>query len=426
MKKIAFFGFISIFLIALGLISLKPVIIGMSFPFLLYLISSLFSYPGDVNLEFHRTISHARVLPGATVDISVSVVNKGKRLEMVQIEDVLPSNISIVDGSPRHILTIDKGEEISWQYSIIGKRGHFEFSTIRVKIRDRFGILPREFSYPTDGELFILPEMINVDRLSIRPRNTRVYSGEIPSRSGGLGVEFYGVREFQPGDPMNWINWRISARHSSSLFSNEFEQERVADVGIILDGRATANVNIEGNSIFDYSVLAAATLSNAFIKQGDRVSFLMYGQYLRWIYPGYGKYQRERIMRALSEAEPGHSIVFSYLKNLPTQIFPPKSQIILISTLIADDTPVLFQLRARGYSVLVIRPDPLQFEKSGLQNTNAVSVAGRILSLERNLQLKKLIQGGIRVVNWDVSKPLEQVIGNLKRAPAIMRSAELI
>jgi len=426
MKNFGVFGLITVSLIVTGLIQLNPVIVGMSIPFLLYILSGIITQPGKVDLIIHRELSHSRVLPGAIVEISVSVINQGRSLELVLFEDILPSNLSVIDGSTRHLLRMDEGGRTSWKYSIQGNRGFYKFSEINIEFRDRFGILPKKIKFPTTGELFILPEMLNVDRLSIHPRKTRIYSGEIPARMGGQGVEFFGVREFQSGDPPNWINWRASARHGSILYSNEFEQERVADVGIILDGRAKSNLTTGRDSIFNHSVSAAATLTNTFINQGNRVSFLHYGQYLHWIYPGYGKYQREKILRALSEVNPGHSMVFAYLENLPTQIFPPKSQIILISTLLNDDTSVLLQLRARGYSLLVIRPNPLLYEKSTLIETKSQNMAEKILSLERVLQHKKLNQGGIRVLDWDLTIPIDQILGSLRKSHSYIRSAKII
>jgi uncharacterized protein (DUF58 family) len=278
--------------------------------------------------------------------------------------------------------------------------------------------------FPTDGQLLILPSLVKIKKISIHPRRTKVYSGEIPARTGGVGVDFFGIREYRQGDAPNQINWSKSARYPSRLFTNEYEQERVADVGIILDGRKRSNIVIRGETIFEYSVLASAALSNSFLHQGNRVSLLNYGKYLQWTYPGYGKIQREKIMRVLSEVEIGHSLVFSYLQYLPTQLFPPHSQIVLISPLMKDDPEVLIQIRARGYQVLVISPDPISFENNYIQGNQNTWLATRILNIERELMLRTLIRGGIRVVNWDVSQPFENVVSELSRIPVIPRSIE--
>ena len=252
--------------------------------------------------------------------------------------------------------------------------------------------------------------------MSIRPRRTRVYAGSIPARVGGSGTEFFGVREYQFGDSPRTINWRVSARHDENLYSNEYQLERVADVGIVLDARTRANLFHNNQSIFEYAAEATAALSDAFLNQGNRVGLLVYGSYLGWTLPGYGKIQRERIMRALAHAEIGVSSVFAGLEHLSPRMFPPESQIVLVSSLVNDDLNVLVQLRGRGYQVLVISPDPVKFELGSLPPSPQVNLAARVIRLERDLLIRRLERAGIHVIEWDVSKPFDQAVG-----PALMR-----
>jgi uncharacterized protein (DUF58 family) len=269
--------------------------------------------------------------------------------------------------------------------------------------------LKRRQSFPVRGQLFILPPVTRIRRIAIRPRRTNVYSGTIPARLGGPGVEFFGVREYERGDPPAWINWNISARHPQGLYSNEFEQERVADVGIVLDGRLRTNIPRDGHSLFEYSVQAAASLADTFLAQGNRVGLLLYGKYLHWTFPGYGKIQRERILQMLARAEPGESQVFADLGHIPTQFFPAHSQIVLVSPLGPSDYVKLLQLRARGYQVMVISPDPVRFEMAYLPKRPESELAGRIVRMERSMLLQKLKHAGVQVLDWDVAKPFDQV-----------------
>jgi uncharacterized protein (DUF58 family) len=422
MSHTFFLSLITLGLIISGLASLNATIIGLAFPFAILLLTSVATHPRELKLKVDRRLSDNRVLSGEPVVVSLTVTNVGDKAGLVLIEDQLPPNLSIISGDTCHLIYLDKDLNHQWDFTVQGERGFYQFNKVRVETQDPFSITTQRKHYLTKDSLWVLPDMLNVKRLSIRPRKTRVYSGEIPTRSGGLGVEFFGVREFQPGDAQNWINWRLSARYQAKLFSNEYEQERVADVGIILDGRERSNILADGKSIFEQSVLAASTLANTFINQGNRVSLLHYGKFLHWVYPGYGKYQREKILRTLSESEPGHSLVFSYLEHIPTRIFPPQSQIVIISPLAKDDTKTLLQLRALGYRVLAICPNPISFEMDSLETTKETELAFRIMSIERNIQLRKLIQGGIRIVDWDVSEPFDQVVGTLQRSPIIIRS----
>lgn len=148
------------------------------------------------------------------------------------------------------------------------------------------------------------------------------------------------------GDARRWINWKASARHSDSLFINEFEQERAVEIGIIVDARSRSNIVAAGRSSFSSSVQAAASLSVFFLAQANRVGLMLYGSHLDWTVPGYGRVQRERIMRVLAKARVGHSRIFDRMKYLPTRLFPPQSQLIFISPVLREDVGFLRFLRA--------------------------------------------------------------------------------
>jgi uncharacterized protein (DUF58 family) len=412
-------------LVLAGLVTLRGGLLALVVPLILYLLAGLWMAPEEIHLEIHRTLDSERAAPEAPILVSLTVRNSGPVLEEVLIEDILPNELRVRNGSNRHVLSLLSGQSHSWTYSVSGPRGYYIFSTIVVKAGDLFGLVQRRRSFPVRGQLFILPPVTRIRRVAIRPRRTNVYSGTIPARLGGPGVEFFGVREYERGDPPAWINWNISARHPQSLYSNEFEQERVADVGIVLDGRLRTNIPREGHSLFEYSVQAAASLADTFLAQGNRVGLLLYGKYLNWTFPGYGKIQRERILQMLARAEPGESQVFADLGHIPTQFFPAHSQIVLVSPLGSGDYDMLLQLRARGYQVMVISPDPVAFELAYLPQGPEVALAGRIVSMERSILLQKLKHAGVQVLDWEVTKPFDQVgLDSLGRPLAWFRAIE--
>jgi uncharacterized protein (DUF58 family) len=289
-----------------------------------------------------------------------------------------------------------------------------------VQVNDPLAIRAFKLRLEAKGRLFVLPPVTRLRNVVIRPRRTRVYAGSIPARAGGPGTEFFGVREYQPGDSPHSINWRASARSVETLYSNEYQQERVADVGIVVDGRLKTNEFAGGHSLFDHSVQAAASMADALLHQGNRVGLLLYASYLGWTLPGYGRIQRERILHALANAKTGDSQVFSDLEHIPTRLFPPESQIIFVSPLIEDDLKPLIQLRAQGYDVLVVSPNPVMFELSYLGNSNPnVDLAGRVLHMERILLLQRLQRANIQVLDWDVKEPFDLLVKRkLSRAPA--------
>jgi uncharacterized protein (DUF58 family) len=230
-------------------------------------------------------------------------------------------------------------------------------------------------------------------------------------------VDFFGVRAYQPGDPTRYLTARVTARHAETLFVNEFEQERVTEVGIILDVRSRSNIHTAESSLLEHGIRAAAALAAGLLEQGNRVGLLQYGSVLDWTFPGYGKVQRERILRALARTQPGDSPAFEELANIPTRLFPARTQLILISPLVPGDRDMLARLRARGYQLLVICPDPIAFERLALGNARAADLGARAAHLQRGELLADLLRAGIAVVDWDVAQPLHRVAEALSRAP---------
>ncbi len=392
-----------------GLVTRRGDLLVLSVPIVLYLGISLWRSPGEVRLEIQRRLEFERVAPDSPVGVTVTIQNLGNDLNEVCLEDNLPVGLQVSHGAVRHLIGLQPGQTYSWTYHVQGPRGYYVFSDVKVEAGDLFRLLPHKRSYPVRGQLFILPTVKHIQRVAIHPRRTNVYSGTIPARKGGAGVEFFDVRAYQPGDPPHWINWKVSARHSEALFSNAYEQERVADIAIVLDGRLRTNMLIEGHSLFEHSIQAAASMADTFLAQGNQVGLLLYGHYLHWTFPGYGKLQRERILQSLARAEPGNSTVFENLAHIPTRLFPAHSQVVLISPITQGDYSALLELRARGYQVMVISPNPIQFEKGYLPKGSVVDMAGRILSLERDLMLQKLRSAGVQTLDWNVVKPFDQI-----------------
>ncbi len=413
----------SIFLSALvygllltGLITLRGEFIALAIPFMLYLLVGFWSGPETLDLHIQRRLSSDRITPNSDVIVTLTVTNHGADIEELMLDEKISPRLTVRLGSPRHLLRLAKGSSHTFAYTVAGPRGSYAFESLYAAATESSGLIRREQTIRSNERLFVFPEVRRLKRVSIRPRKTRVYAGTIPGRVGGAGTEFFGVREYQFGDSPRTINWRVSARHTENLYSNEYQQERVADVGIVLDARASTNLFHANVSIFEYKVAAAAALSDAFLSQGNRVGLFVYSGFLGWTLPGYGKIQRERIMQTLARAEVRVSSVFTGLEHLSPRMFPSESQIILVSSLLNDDLNVLVQLRGRGYQVMVVSPDPVKFEHGLLPSSSRVDLAARIIRMERDLFIRRLERAGIHVIEWDVSIPLDQAIG-----PALMR-----
>lgn len=421
MNRSYFLSLLVFILLIVALATVQGSLLILVIPLTLYLMYAVWSLPEEIDLEFNRTLSAERVDPDDFVTVTLAIRNRGVALDEALIEDVLPRGLILYSGSTRHLLTIPQESAAVFEYVVSAPRGSYPFENVRIEVSDSLGLTRRIENVFVQGKLFVVPGILRLKRIAIRPRRTRVYAGDIPARVGGSGTDFYGVRDYKPGDSSRAINWRASARHEA-IYSNEFQQERVADVGIVLDGRKRSNLFAGNRSIFDHSVMAAAALADAFLAQGNRVGMLIHSTYPNWTFPGYGKVQRERILQALMHAHIGNSLAFAELQKLSPRMFPAESQIVLVSPLIAnpllaDDLNALIQWRACGYQVMVISPNPVSFELSVLPASPESALAARIVHLERKLFLHRLQRVGIHVIEWDVMKPFDQAVSHFLSHP---------
>jgi uncharacterized protein (DUF58 family) len=413
-------------LLVLGLATLSAGLLALALPLVVYLGAALLYGPQEPQLQAKRTLSSDRVRQNAHVTVAVSITNSGSQLEEVLVKDLVPQGLNVVEGESELLTSLPAGGTLELNYTVRPERGSFDFAAVQVLVSERLGLFGRRVLLPAEAHLSVLPKTQKLPSVPIRPRRTRGYAGPIPARQGGSGTDFFGVREYQMGDPRRWINWRVSARHPRALFTNEFEQERIADVGLILDARRRSEVRSDRHSLFEHAVRATASLAEAFLNDGNRVGLLVYGRVLDWTFPGYGKVQRERIMRALARARTGDHQVFDKLEYLPTRFFPAQSQLVLVSPLCRDDLPMLIRLRAHGYQLLIISPDPVPIELEMLGEQSGVELAARIVRVERALLLRKLQQAGIQLVDWRVDRPFDQVVhASLGRTPQWFRAVGL-
>lgn len=385
-------------------------ILALAAGFCLYLIEAVWSAPQKADLSIQRTLSADRISPGRPVEVRLSVTNNGPALPELYLDDPLPARISLIEGRTFLLTSLAPGQHIEWSYTVEGDRGDFYFGDVTASVSEHTGLFQITKAFETGLRLIVQPLPRHMRHFPIRPPQTRGFAGPIPARQAGTGIDFYTVREYEPGDELRHINWKLSARQEQQLITNVFEQQRIADVGIILDARQPAYAQAGIGNLFEHAVRAAADLAENFLNEGNRVGMLVYGSSIDRAFPGYGKIQRQNILRLLARANPGFNYALEKLDNLPTRFFPSRSQIILISPLLPDDEKVLPHLCAKGYHVLLVSPNPINFETANQRSEWVDQMAFRIATAERHLQINRLRRSGIVVADWNVQEALDPVL----------------
>ncbi len=357
-------------------------------------------------LDITRTPSAHRICSGDDVRVQLTVTNCGGPWPLLGVLDRTPDDAPPQDGSASYLGPIARDEDVRLVYTLRPQRGLHLQDHVTVVSWAWSGLVFQEHDLTCSTYVSAIPEIEKLPPLFLTPRRTHAFAGSIMARAAGPGVDFFGCRGYVPGDDIRRINWRALAR-TDRLVVNEYEQERMADVIIVLDVRAQAHVEIGARGTFEAACRAAASLADHLIRAGNRVGFLLYGQTVDWIQPAGGRFHLERILASIVRAKPVRSFAFEDLANIPMSVFPSGSQLILLSSLPRDeDYRVPIQLAARGYSVLVLHINSEKLQASAEPADSALELALRIRELRRNAIFRQMRSKGVRLLIWDTEEPL--------------------
>lgn len=357
--------------------------------------------PDLTSLDVTRHVSETTPEPGEEVDITVTVENKsGSYLPDLRLVDRVPPSMTVVQGSPRVATALSSGSRVTFTYTVVAERGIHEWPLL-VMARDFSGSIEREAAIAADAGIECVPQLTYTQNAPVRSQ-TSLFSGQVDTSIGGSGLEFFSVREYREGDPMNRIDWKRRAR-TGEFATIDFRQEKAAKVVLMFDARESAYVSHRPGArhAVDRSVDAAMELFAALFGRGDLVGIAAFDTIPCWLAPSAGDDHRERARRLFS----GHEAIASVppaLKDAGGEYIDPMthirrqldpdSQVLLFSPLADDYTAeVARRLDSMGYPITVVSPNPSATE----------SIGQRLAGLERSMRITNLREHGIRIVDWE-------------------------
>jgi len=393
----------------------RPEVAWLAAPLLTLLAAGALRAPDP---EAIRLVAQRRVERSAdgSVRVRVAVSNQGAAPLHVRLLDGPRPAVRVTEGARRLCTVLSPAEEVVLEYGFRVLRGRFVWSAVQAVVTDPLGLAEAAAELPSPAEFHVHPELVRFRPLPLQPRRTLPAPGSVAARVGGGGTEFFGVREYQVGDSLRWLDWRLTARHPGRLFTREFEQEQIADVGLVLDARVGAEQGPgeEGHapateSLFEHAVRATASLAEIFLRQGHRVSLLVLGETEVRVFPAFGRIQLKRILSCLAGVHPHGEAGGGHARSL-ARMFPARSLLLVLSPLAFDDAPLFHRLKGHGRQVVVVCPDAIDFHAGAVGRDPVGQLALRAARVERQLGLRAVAQLRIPVVDWQVSQPLYPLI----------------
>lgn len=299
-------------------------------------------------LEFHRSTRSLRAQVGQIFEERYEIQNKN-RLPRLWVEIRDESSLPGARGS--HVLTLIGGRS-GRSYLVrtrLVRRGVFPLGPTALASGDVFGMFPVERWVPTGEALLVYPTMITVQTFPSPPG--LLPGGEaLRRRTRQVTPNAAGVREYSPGDALNYIHWVSTARRDR-LMVKEFELDPLADVWILLDAERAVQSALPTPplptllddfwrravkiplppSTEEYGVSIAASLARYFLRRRRAVGLIAAAQHTALIPPDRGGRQLGKILEALALFEADGEAPLRGLVETQARYLPRGSTVICIT-----------------------------------------------------------------------------------------------
>jgi uncharacterized repeat protein (TIGR01451 family) len=348
------------------------------------------------NLSATRQCDRDTAEIGDIAAVKIQVRNNGAvPVTWVLLEDVLPAKALIETRSRLRvkkkrfkIAFIGGRGETALDYEIEFKmRGYYQVGPLVLETGDVFG-LHRRYRVGTDPHfVLVYPKVVPLEGYELASRRP-IGEVRLTHRLFEDPTRIAGVRGYQPGDPLNRVHWRATAR-TGQLHSKLYEPSTIAGATLVLDFHQGGYGSSREPHRSELAVTATLSLAHALYQMGQQVGLVTNGRDAAdrirlegWTHDfrtrqaaqqnagmreesdrlqpvvvetRRGVEQFQRIREALARVELTDGLTFAQLLNEAGSRLPRDATVVaLLGATSAETALALGSLRRRGFAVSAI------------------------------------------------------------------------
>jgi len=266
-------------------------------------------------LSVRRTLGQAYAHLGDTIELQYELRNEhalGKLWLEVFEESNWPEHL------PGRVLSIGGRKTRKWKVLVkAARRGRFRLGPVVMRSGDPFGLFRTELRVPDEALLLVYPRVVPIPFWTL-PGSVLEGSVLTGQRSLQSTSMVMGIREYRPGDALNRIHWRSSARHRE-LQVKEFELDKTADLWIYLDLERHWHRGEGEDSTEERCITVAASVVQKALREHRNVGLITSGTRAEVLHPDRGSKQFGKLMQYLAEMQVGgtRSLAETVVETLP-------------------------------------------------------------------------------------------------------------
>jgi len=264
------------------------------------------------------------------------------------------------------VLCLRPSRDVAFHFPAVAlRRGWYDLVGCSFGTSFPFGFFERRgrTSGP-DGRMLALPRLGKLKwRWSTRGagKSTAMKRNLSPSQI----EDFYGIREYRPGDNPGWIHWKMTARHQKPMVRElgSYQRERVL-LALCAVGPEEPGPDEEAN--LEKAISFAATLAQDLCRSNNQIGFVAFAREPAYRPPSSGTAHFHEIWRELAAIEPCEENNCERFLQLPYLAIEEYDRVILVTAgPQCHECRILFECVTRaGGSIECFRAGSEAFERS--------------------------------------------------------------
>jgi uncharacterized protein (DUF58 family) len=334
-------------------------------PFLFYLLylailvvggSYVVTRLGLSDLEAGYAVSQLHAHVGEQLRLTYTLRNAGP-IPKPWLEIHNPT--SLPGGLPGRAIALGPRAERSWLVRApLTRRGHYRIEPLTIRTGDPFGLFESVASVGQGVSVVVYPRIERLPHWRL-PAADLEGSHAMPVRTLQTTPLATTVRPWAPGDGMNRIHWKTTARFGE-IQVKEFDLEQTADAWLFLDLEGAVQDGAGDESTAEAAIRVAASVADRAIVENRAVGLTINAHRSAVLPSDRGARQHLKIMQLLAAVQPdGQTPFVEALLTGLGRVRRGMTAVVVTPSLETDWIRPLATLRGRGVGCVVVHVDPL-------------------------------------------------------------------
>jgi uncharacterized protein (DUF58 family) len=329
---------------------------------------------GLTDLEAGYAVSQLHGHVGDQLRVTYTLRN-GSRLPKLWLEIHNPTTLP---GSlPGRALSLGGRSERSWLTRVpLARRGHFRIEPLHIRTGDPFGFFEAAATVGQGVSVIVYPRLEPIPGWRL-PAAMLEGSHASPERTLQTTPLATSIRPYAPGDGMNRIHWRSTAR-TGEIQVKEFDLEQTADAWIVLDLQRGIGGGRGDESTTEAAIRVAAAVADKAIAENRALGMTIGAARTATLPADRGGRQHQKVMQLLAAVDAdGTTPLAETLISMVNRLRRGMTAVVITSSVDPAWVRPLANLRGRGVSCVAVIVDAAAYERAtgSLEDGTGRSVA---------------------------------------------------